>query len=98
VRERGPRARRLTPGGTMDFDDTPEETAFRREAYECLAQHATPKHDDAAARSYLAQAQGSPEEVLHVKQAKEWQATLYEHGWGGITWPPGDGGRGGTHP
>jgi alkylation response protein AidB-like acyl-CoA dehydrogenase len=81
----------------MDFDETTEEAAFRREAHEWLAQHATAKHgDDVAARSYLAHGQGSPEEVLHVKQAKEWQATLYEHGWAGITWPKEYGGRGGT--
>ena len=38
----------------------------------------------------------SEEEARHVKESKEWQATLAEHGWAGITWPKEFGGRGAT--
>src|SRR4051794_41182377 len=35
-------------------------------------------------------------EAAHVQECREWQATLAEHGWAGITWPKEYGGRGGT--
>ena len=39
---------------------------------------------------------GSPEEREHVEASQAWQATLYDNGWAGITWPAEHGGRGGT--
>jgi acyl-CoA dehydrogenase len=72
----------------MHIGDSPEEAAFRAEARAWLEQHAAlrspgapERHDDLAA---------------HVKQCVEWQHTLYDHGWAGITWPSQFGGRGGT--
>ena len=39
----------------------------------------------------------SPEaEAEHVRACKEWQRTLYDAGWAGITWPAEWGGRGGA--
>jgi acyl-CoA dehydrogenase len=35
-------------------------------------------------------------EEEHTRRQKEWQGTLHEHGWAGITWPKEFGGRGGT--
>ena len=79
----------------MDFEDTPEEAAFRREARDWLGAHATLKdptrHAPASAGSVDREA-----ELEHVRRSQAWQATLYEGGWAGITWPKEFGGRGGT--
>ena len=79
----------------MDFDDTPEEAAFRAEAHAFIAGHASPLSPDTAPPVALTEA-FSEEENRHVKESKEWQATLYDGGWAGITWPKEYGGRGGT--
>jgi alkylation response protein AidB-like acyl-CoA dehydrogenase len=79
----------------MDFDDTPEEAAFRAEARSFLEAHARPKGRDTRAQGGLTDA-FSEAEKEHVRRAKEWQLTLYDHGWAGITWPKEYGGRGGT--
>jgi alkylation response protein AidB-like acyl-CoA dehydrogenase len=73
----------------MDFDDTPEEAAFRAEARAWLEAHATRRRHD--------QPRGGPsDEPDHVDDCKAWQRTLYDGGWAGITWPKEYGGRGGT--
>src|ERR1700738_806245 len=74
----------------MDFDDTPEEAAFRAAAREWLAPTAKPV--DAAA-GHRRNPWGDDEEE-HVRSCKEWQRTLYDGGWAGITWPREYGGRG----
>jgi alkylation response protein AidB-like acyl-CoA dehydrogenase len=74
----------------LDFDDTPEEAAFRAEARAWLEAHARPRRPDA--RPSLAAAN----DPGHVEACRTWQRTLYEGGWAGITWPKGYGGRGGT--
>jgi alkylation response protein AidB-like acyl-CoA dehydrogenase len=79
----------------MDFDDTPEEAAFRAEAHAWLADHARPLSDDTMPPAALTDAY-SEEENRHVQESKDWQATLYDGGWAGITWPKEYGGRGGT--
>ena len=79
----------------MDFDDTPEEAAFRAEAYAWLADHAKLLSADTPPPVSLTEAY-SEEETRHVRESKEWQATLYDGGWAGITWPKEYGGRGGT--
>ncbi|MCU1397840.1 MAG: acyl-CoA dehydrogenase [Acidimicrobiales bacterium] len=78
----------------MDFDDTPEEAAFRQEANSWLSAHAETKSDRTLVRGMTDAF--SDEETLHVKESKAWQATLFEHGWAGITWPTEHGGRGGS--
>jgi alkylation response protein AidB-like acyl-CoA dehydrogenase len=62
----------------MDFDDTPEEAAWRAEVRAFLERH---RADGAAT---------DPE------AARAWQATLYDAGFVGVTWPVEAGGRGGT--
>ncbi|MBO3742694.1 acyl-CoA dehydrogenase family protein [Actinoplanes flavus] len=57
----------------MDFDDTPDEAAWRTEVRSFLDRHA-PGPD----------------------QPRAWQATLYDAGFVGVTWPVEAGGRGGT--
>jgi alkylation response protein AidB-like acyl-CoA dehydrogenase len=79
----------------MDFEDTPEEAAFRAEARAFLETHARPKGPDTVT-AYGSPDANSPEEAAHVREAQAWQATLYDGGWAGITWPKESGGRGGT--
>jgi alkylation response protein AidB-like acyl-CoA dehydrogenase len=79
----------------VDFDDTPEEAAFRAEAYAWLSDHARLLSADTAPPVTLTDA-FSEEEKRHVRESKAWQATLYDGGWAGITWPKEYGGRGGT--
>jgi alkylation response protein AidB-like acyl-CoA dehydrogenase len=79
----------------VDFDDTPEEAAFRAEARAWLAAHARPRSADTPPPVALTEA-FSEEERRHVAESKAWQATLYDGGWAGITWPKEYGGRGGT--
>lgn len=79
----------------MDFEDTREEAAFRSEAFDWLSSHAQPR-DPARASSVHVFESDLESELLHVKESKDWQRTLYEGGWAGITWPAEFGGRGGT--
>ena len=74
----------------MDFDESPEEAAFRAEARGWLEAAA----DSEPARSLATGiARG---DAQWVARAKPWQAHLADHGWAGITWPTDAGGRGGT--
>jgi len=75
----------------MDFDDTPAEAAFRAEARAWLAAHAQPAPLDASSRRSPF---GGQDEAAHVRHCKDWQRTLYDGGWAGITWPKAYGGRG----
>ncbi|HUF99814.1 MAG TPA: acyl-CoA dehydrogenase family protein [Ilumatobacter sp.] len=79
----------------MDFDDTPEEAAYRAEARSWLERHAQPLTDAPRPRPGMSDAFSEAEKVKVIK-AKAWQATLADHGWAGITWPTEYGGRGGT--
>lgn len=79
----------------MDFEDRPEQAAFRRQVREFLTEHAKLK-SDAIAVSAMSHQAGSPEEAEQIRASKEWQATLFDHGWAGISWPTEYGGRGGT--
>jgi alkylation response protein AidB-like acyl-CoA dehydrogenase len=76
----------------MDFDDTPEEAAFRAQARTWLEGHAPPLVHDGTRRSPW----GSGDEDGHVRRCKDWQRTLFDGGWAGITWPEEYGGRGAT--
>jgi alkylation response protein AidB-like acyl-CoA dehydrogenase len=79
----------------MDFDDTPEEAAFRAEAHAWLSAHAELKQPGSGPGRSL----GDPDpeaELEHIRRSKAWQRTLYDGGWAGITWPKEYGGRGGT--
>ncbi|TDV57919.1 acyl-CoA dehydrogenase family protein [Actinophytocola oryzae] len=64
----------------MDFDDTPEEAAWRAEVRSFLEQH----RDELGSRD------------LDTARARARQATLYDAGFVGVTWPVEAGGRGGT--
>ena len=79
----------------MDFDDTPEEAAFRTEARAWLDAHAARRSTTAAGalRTHVTDDAG---QARHVGAVREWQRTLYEGHWAGITWPKEFGGRGGS--
>ena len=77
----------------MDIDDTPEEAAFRAEARAWLDAHAVPKgHPDDFSAAFWTTGY---DEATYVARCREWQRTLYDGGWAGITWPKDCGGRGG---
>ncbi len=70
----------------MDFRDTPEEAAFRKEIREWLERNVPEDWD----RSQLTLI--PPEDRLEM--LRTWQGKLHEGGWAGITWPKEYGGRG----
>jgi acyl-CoA dehydrogenase len=73
----------------MDFNDTPEEAAFRAEARAFLEQHLELKRAGAPRRGMGENL--TPEDVA---EAQAWQKTKAENGWACITWPEEYGGRG----
>lgn len=74
----------------MDFNDTPEEAAFRAEVRAWLAKNA-PAHEGAR------QEQRTSEDVTAgLEKARKWQALKSDAGYTCITWPEEYGGRGGT--
>jgi alkylation response protein AidB-like acyl-CoA dehydrogenase len=78
----------------MDFKDTPEEAAFRAEAREWLEGNARPRAGEWAFSSPTVVDPVVEREYL--ERCRDWQQTLYDGGWAGITWPEEFGGRGGT--
>lgn len=68
----------------MDFDDTPDEAAWRAEVRAFLAEHKADLGDRGTRLDF------DPE------VAKQRQAMLYDAGYVGVTWPVEAGGRGGT--
>ncbi len=76
----------------MDFDDTPEEAAFRSEARAWLEQNAELRDPNETGHDGL----GERHDDAVIKKAKAWQAKKFDAGWAGITWPKEYGGRGGT--
>jgi alkylation response protein AidB-like acyl-CoA dehydrogenase len=77
----------------VDFEDTPEEAAFRTQAREWLAANAVAKGSpgDFSAGNFS----GEIDPAEYVKRCRWWQGQLYEGGWAGIAWPKAFGGRGG---
>ena len=75
---------------SMDFDDTPEEAAFRAECRAWLQANAQPKAsaDDFFGRDMTAE--------QRMNEARLWQGKKAAAGFGAITWPKQLGGRGGT--
>jgi alkylation response protein AidB-like acyl-CoA dehydrogenase len=71
----------------MDFNDSPEEEAFRAKAQEWLAANA-PAHEIGEG--------GKMEDSEQVARGRAWQRALYDGGFAGITLPKRFGGQGGT--
>ena len=80
----------------MDFDDTPEEAAFRAEACDFLDEHASLRTGTDADWSRGAMADTPVAQAEYLRHCREWVATLFDQRWAGITWPVAFGGRGGT--
>ncbi len=74
----------------MDFEDTPEEAAFRAEVHAWLADNAT------AARTNRADELGLAPGSDIMAAAKAWQARKAAKGYARVTWPKEVGGLGGT--
>lgn len=70
----------------MDFRDSPEEEAFRREAREFLEANIHEAPGD------LSEVAGEWARSLDAR--KNWQRILFENGFAAITWPVAHGGRG----
>jgi len=76
----------------MDFNDTPEEAAYRAEARAWLEENAELKDPDEAKGDLM----GERTDPETVKRAKAWQKKKAEAGYTCITWPVEVGGQGGT--
>ena len=78
---------RVLVSAVVDFDDTPDEAAFRAEARSWLEAHAELRRADA--RPTMA----SANDPGHLEACRAWQRTLYDGGWTGLTWPKEFGGQ-----
>jgi len=81
---------------TVDFDDSPEETALRHEIRAFFATHASPRSGTDADWSRGNLTTDPALADIYNRRCGEWQRTLYDNGWAGIAWPKVFGGRGGT--
>jgi len=75
----------------MDFEDSPEEAAFRKEVRAWLDANAKPKKSRDVAQDDLESATAQT-----LEASKAWQKTKAKAGYARITWPKGMGGIGGT--
>ena len=74
----------------MDFEDTPEEVAFRKRCRAWLEANAKPLDPSAPAAAALAER----EDPELVATSKAWQAKKFDQGWAVLTWPKEYGGQG----
>src|SRR5437016_1554211 len=74
----------------MDFDDTPDEAAFRAEVNAWLAANAPPSRKERGDEARLGPAQGN------LDDARAWQAKKAAKGYARITWAKDVGGLGGN--
>jgi alkylation response protein AidB-like acyl-CoA dehydrogenase len=70
----------------MDFNDTPEEAAYRKQVRDWLDANAPKKREGSA----------DPEASDGMAASKAWQAKKAAAGYACITWPKEWGGQGGT--
>jgi alkylation response protein AidB-like acyl-CoA dehydrogenase len=76
----------------MDFNDTPEEAAFRKEVRAWLEANVEPKGPDDVAEDPLGEAITEED----IAASKAWQKKKAEAGWACLRWPKAYGGRGAT--
>jgi len=74
----------------VDFEDSPDERAFRMEARAWLDANVAPEHRTRAGANDLFD-MGSGE---YADACRNWQRRLFEGGYAGLTWPVEHGGRG----
>src|SRR5260221_7235510 len=78
----------------MNFDDTPQEAAFRAEAKAWIAANAPKQYEEELKKSSLGRTKLKGSTILEV--AKAWQKKKAEAGWACLHWPKEYGGPGGT--
>jgi alkylation response protein AidB-like acyl-CoA dehydrogenase len=78
----------------MNFDDTPQEAAFRAEAKAWISANAPKQYEEDLEKSSLGRTQLKGANILEV--AKAWQKKKADAGWACLHWPKEYGGRGAT--
>src|SRR5258705_12769367 len=78
----------------MNFDDTPQEAAFRAEAKAWISANAPKQYEEDLRKSSLGRTQIKGANILDV--AKAWQKKKADAGWACLHWPKEYGGRGAT--
>jgi alkylation response protein AidB-like acyl-CoA dehydrogenase len=78
----------------MNFDDTPQEAAFRAQAKAWIAANAPRQYEDELRKAALGRIQLRTGNILEV--AKAWQKKKADAGWAVPHWPKDYGGRGAT--
>ena len=76
----------------MDFNDSPEEAAWRAECREWLEANAPSVAGPATDENTMFET-GGPD---YLERARRWQALKFDAGFARITWEPEFGGRNGT--
>jgi len=76
----------------MNFDDTPQEAAFRAEAKAWISANAPKQYEEDLRKSSLGRTQIKGANLLEV--AKVWQKRKADAGWACLHWPKEYGGRG----
>jgi alkylation response protein AidB-like acyl-CoA dehydrogenase len=76
----------------MNFDDTPQEAAFRKEARSWIAANAPKQHEEELKKSSLGRTGLKDANILEI--AKSWQKKKADSGWACLHWPKEYGGRG----
>src|ERR1700761_7260592 len=86
------RGRRPARDFDMNFDDTPQEAAFRAEAKAWIAANAPKQYEEELRKSSLGRVRLEGVNILDV--AKAWQKKKADAGWACLHWPKEYGGRG----
>src|ERR1700682_6183596 len=77
----------------MNFDDTPQEAAFRAEARKWIDANAPKQYQAELSKASLGRIRLQSEEIVDV--GKAWQKKKAEAGWACLHWPKEYGGGGG---
>src|SRR5258706_13642811 len=80
----------------MNFDDTPQEAAFRAEAKAWIAANAPKQYEEDLRKASLGRTQLKGANILEV--AKAWQKKKADAGWACLHWPKEYGGGGAGPP
>src|ERR1700760_4761330 len=78
----------------MNFDDTPQEAAFRAEAKSWMAANAPKQYEAELSKASLGRIRLEKADIVEV--GKAWQKKKAEGGWACLQWPKEYGGRGAT--
>jgi alkylation response protein AidB-like acyl-CoA dehydrogenase len=78
----------------MNFDDTPQEAAFRAEARKWIDANAPKDLEEELSKSSLGRIKLKKHDIVEV--AKAWQKKKSDGGWACLQWPKEYGGRGAT--